>query len=209
MDGLMLDTERWERAAWREVARAHGHQMSDEFFATLIGRREADTAARMREHFGAQFPFETARREARARFDHWMSHCPQPLKPGLSSLLVVLGERGLTLAVASSTGRARALARLGALSVHFAVTVFGDEVRNAKPDPEIYQRALALLGVSPGEALALEDSPPGFVAASAAGLTTVVVPDILPPPAAAPYICNTLTDIEKWILTGPPRRPVT
>ncbi|MBS0377400.1 MAG: HAD family phosphatase [Proteobacteria bacterium] len=201
MDGLMLDTERWERAAWREVAQAHGHRMSDEFFATLIGRREADTAAHMRAHFGARFPFEAARTQARERFDHWMTHCPQPVKPGLSSLLAVLHGQGFTLAVASSTRRARALARLGPLAVRFAVTVFGDEVRHAKPDPEIYLRTLSLLGVDPAEALALEDSPPGFAAARAAGLTTVVIPDILPPPADAPYVCNSLTDIENWILS--------
>ncbi len=199
MDGLMLDTERWERAAWREVAAAHGHVLSDEFFATLVGRRERDTVERMREHFGAGFPFEAARAQARALFDRWIGHCPPPLKPGLERLLDTLGELGIPLAVASSTARARAAPRLGELAQRFRVSVFGDEVLRAKPDPEIYQRTLAELGVAPSEALALEDSPPGFRAARAAGLTTLVVPDLLPPPEDAPYVCNSLMDIDNWL----------
>src|SRR5579871_6589674 len=135
MDGLMLDTERWERSAWREVARERGRELSDAFFATLIGRRETDTARHMREHFGPSFPCEAARTEARARFDHWMKHCALPVKPGLTALLDLLGHQGITLAVASSTSRTRALARLGALASRFSVSVFGDEVREAKPHP--------------------------------------------------------------------------
>ena len=203
MDGLMLDTERWDRAAWRQVIAAHGQTLTDEFFATLVGRREADTPQRMREHFGPDFPFDAARAQAHARFDHWMEHCPPPLKPGLLSLLDTLQSRGIALAVASSTARARATLRLRDLARRFDVGVFGDEVRHAKPHPEIYLRALALLGVSPTQGLALEDSPPGWAAAQAAGLTTVVIPDLLPPPPGAPYVCNSLTDVEGWIqLTG-------
>ncbi len=199
MDGLMLDTERWDRAAWRQVIAAHGHTLTDEFFATLVGRRETDTAQRMREQFGPDFPFDTARAQARAHFDHWMEHRPPPLKPGLLPLLDTLQSRGIALAVASSTARSRATLRLRDLAGHFDVSVFGDEVRQAKPHPEIYLKALALLGVSPARALALEDSPPGWAAAQAAGLTTVVIPDLLPPPPGAAYVCNSLTELEQWI----------
>lgn len=199
MDGLMLDTERWDRAAWREVAAAHGHTLTDEFFATLVGRREADTDRRMREHFGADFPFDTVRAQARARFDHWMEHRPAPLKPGLLPLLDRLQSKGIALAVASSTTRSRAALRLRDLARWFGVSVFGDEVSHAKPHPEIYLRALELLGAPAAQAIALEDSPPGYAAAQAAGLTAVVVPDLLPPPLGAPYVCGSLADFEEWV----------
>ena len=206
MDGLMLDTERWERAAWRESAARHGHALSDEFFASLVGRRESDTLPRMRAYFGPQFPFESARQEARARFDHWIAHCPRPAKPGLMPLLELLEQRGIALAVASSTRRARAQLRLRELLMRFRVSVFGDEVEHAKPHPQIYQRALAALGTGPGETLALEDSPPGWSAAAAAGLTAIVIPDLLPPPPQAPYVCRSLGDVEAWV-RGSATRP--
>ena len=207
MDGLMLDTERWEREAWRRIAREHGRTLSDEFFERLVGRRERDTAHLMREHFGEHFPFEAARAEARALFERWIVHCPTPMKPGLTGLLDTLQRLGIPLAVASSTARSRALRRLGELAQRFQVSVFGDEVLHAKPDPEIYQRTLAQLGLAPSVALALEDSPPGFRAAHAAGLATIVVPDLLPAPEDAVYVCNSLKDIADWLESGRARTP--
>jgi HAD superfamily hydrolase (TIGR01509 family) len=202
MDGLMLDTERWERAAWREVAREHGRPFSDEFFATLVGRRESDTVPRLLEHFGKDFPFQAARARARALFEGWVERCPSPVKPGVASLLEALQRLRIPLAVASSTARAPALQRLGNLARYFSVSVFGDEVTHAKPHPEIYQRALAQLGVAAQFALALEDSPPGSRSARAAGCVTIVVPDLLPPPEDAPYACNSLIEVGKWLQSG-------
>jgi beta-phosphoglucomutase-like phosphatase (HAD superfamily) len=64
----------------------------------------------------------------------------------------------------------------------FAVVVTGD-LGPAKPAPDLYRLALRLLGVEPAVALAVEDSPAGVEAATAAGLRTVgVAPS---PPAAA------------------------
>jgi HAD superfamily hydrolase (TIGR01509 family) len=207
MDGLMLDTERWERTAWRLVAREQGRTFSDEFFATLVGRRESDTLPRLREHFGEHFPLEAARVRVRALFESWVEHCPTPVKPGVASLLAALRRLQIPLAVASSTARAPALQRLGDLATYFRASVFGDEVAHAKPHPEIYDRALAQLGVAPKDALALEDSPPGLRAARAAGLTTVVIPDLLPPPEDAVYACNSLSEVEKWLQSGRARTP--
>jgi HAD superfamily hydrolase (TIGR01509 family) len=207
MDGLLLDTERWERAAWREVAREHGRPFSDEFFATLVGRRESDSLPRLLAHFGEHFPFQAALARARALFEGWVEHCPRPLKPGAADLLETLRRLRIPLAVASSTARAPALQRLGDLMRYFSIGVFGDEVAHAKPHPEIYERTVAQLGVSPELALALEDSPPGSQAARAAGLVTVVVPDLVPPPADAPYVCSSLIEIDKWLQSDHARAP--
>ena len=53
----------------------------------------------------------------------------------------------------------------------------GDDVENAKPDPELYLRALRRLGVEPSRAVAFEDSPNGALAARRAGMYCVVVPN--------------------------------
>ena len=51
----------------------------------------------------------------------------------------------------------------------------------AKPDPEIYLAACRKIGVSPGECMALEDSPAGIRSASRAGMIPVMVPDLVEP----------------------------
>ena len=70
------------------------------------------------------------------------------------------------------------LERLG-LSEHFDCIKCADDVKNVKPDPELYLAVLDELGVRPEEALALEDSPNGITAAQAAGIFCLVVPNPL------------------------------
>jgi HAD superfamily hydrolase (TIGR01509 family) len=68
-----------------------------------------------------------------------------------------------------------ALATAG-LADAFDAIVTSDDVENAKPAPDIYRLACERLGVTPRQALALEDSPSGVAAAKAAGLTCIAVP---------------------------------
>jgi beta-phosphoglucomutase-like phosphatase (HAD superfamily) len=83
--------------------------------------------------------------------------------------------------VATSTNRWRSeenLKRTG-LGEFVDVLVSRDDVRLAKPNPECFLKAATLLGVRPGECLALEDSHHGVRAAHAAGMATIMVPDML------------------------------
>jgi beta-phosphoglucomutase-like phosphatase (HAD superfamily) len=61
----------------------------------------------------------------------------------------------------------------------FDAIVCREDVKRTKPDPELYRTALQRLGVQPDEAIALEDSSNGILAAKAAGLYCVVVPNLL------------------------------
>jgi len=80
------------------------------------------------------------------------------------------------VAVVTSGTRPLALARLAAVGIEPpAVMVFADDVARGKPDPEGYLTAARRLGTEPGEALVVEDAPPGIEAAKAAGAATVGV----------------------------------
>ena len=68
------------------------------------------------------------------------------------------------------------LERLGLLD-RFSVLSTCEDGVPAKPEPEVYRRALAALGVDATEAAAFEDSPNGIAAAKAAGLFCVAVPN--------------------------------
>ena len=58
--------------------------------------------------------------------------------------------------------------------------VCGDMISRSKPAPDIYLRAAELLGVAPQECIALEDSPNGIRSGIAAGMYTVMIPDMIP-----------------------------
>jgi beta-phosphoglucomutase-like phosphatase (HAD superfamily) len=62
------------------------------------------------------------------------------------------------------------------MSDAFSVIVAGDEVEHAKPAPDIYLEACRLLDAEPARSVALEDSPTGTQAASAAGMTVIGIP---------------------------------
>ncbi len=91
--------------------------------------------------------------------------------------LEVLAQRGLAMAVASTSARDRldVSLRSTGLADFFSVSVAGDEVRSVKPAPDLFLRAAELLGVAPETCTAVEDSPVGIAAAKAAGMRVVAV----------------------------------
>ena len=74
------------------------------------------------------------------------------------------------------------------------VLVTRDDVQFAKPHPECFLRAAALLGAAPVECLALEDSHHGIRAAHAAGMSAIMVPDMLKPTPEIEPLCAGIVD---------------
>jgi len=95
----------------------------------------------------------------------------------IAGAAVALGAlREDRVAVVTSATRPLAAARLAAVGIELpAVVIYADDVSRGKPDPEGYLTAAGRLGVDPGEALVVEDSPPGIEAGRAAGAATVAV----------------------------------
>jgi HAD superfamily hydrolase (TIGR01509 family) len=103
----------------------------------------------------------------------------QPLLPGVSAVLEAGRRCSLKLAVASNSGHEhvkRHLLRLGLLQF-FDLICCREDVSSGKPAPEIYRLAVRRLNLVSCEAIAFEDSSAGTVAARAAGVWTVAVPN--------------------------------
>ena len=100
------------------------------------------------------------------------------LRPGVGRLMAAAANAGLPQAIVTTSGRgaveALLLQLLPDLMPQLAVRVCGEDVARKKPDPEGYQRALALLGLVPDQVVAIEDSPQGLAAAVGAGIATLV-----------------------------------
>ncbi|HEU5287461.1 MAG TPA: HAD-IA family hydrolase, partial [Candidatus Limnocylindria bacterium] len=103
------------------------------------------------------------------------------LMAGVRDYLTDARRLGLRIGIASSSTRGWVCGHLERLAVRegWDAIVCREDVQDAKPSPELYQKAVGLLGVAPQEALALEDSPNGIAAAKAAGLRCVAVPNPL------------------------------
>ena len=194
-DGLLLDTETVVRKAMFDACTDLGYVMEDALHLSLIGGARDSTDERLRAHFGAGFPLATYRERCRIHFEH-ICRDEVPVKPGARELLTFLKQRGIPAGVATSTSRARSeenLRRTG-LDQLVDVLVTRDDVQFAKPHPECFLRAAALLGARPTECLALEDSHHGIRAAHAAGMSAIMVPDMLQPTPEIEPLCVGIVD---------------
>jgi len=112
-----------------------------------------------------------------------------------------LDTAGLPYALATSSGRPWVSRHFTAhaLAPRFHAVVTRHDVTHGKPHPEPYLKAAAALGFDPQAVLAVEDSPTGLEAAHAAGMMTVMIPDLLQPTDAcrtrATVIASRLQDI--------------
>ena len=134
------------------------------------------------EHYGADYPLEaliaTWGRHFRA-----LAAAGLPLKPGALELLDLLDELRLPRAIATSTTHATVRRHLLVAWADRPLPRRGGarRLRHGKPAPDPFLKAAERLGVAPALCLALEDSHNGVRSASAAGMMTIMVPDLIPP----------------------------
>jgi HAD superfamily hydrolase (TIGR01509 family) len=178
-DGLILDTESPEFQAWQELFSAHGHELPADLWADLIGRPRTyfDMYAHFKKLNGPRTDVDALRKDRRARVVQLVLE--QPILPGVTNCLTEAKEMGLKIGLASSSGGDYVRGHLRRLELfdYFHVTKCFEDTELHKPNPEPYLAVLDAMGVSPGEAIAFEDSPNGVAAARAAGIYCVAVPN--------------------------------
>ncbi len=190
MDGTLHDTEAVYIAAMKHAVEAVGFSMSEAFAHSLIGIPGLEGDVMIREHMGDAFPFDEFDRRYRNRVQSVLEEAV-PLKAGAPVLLAALARRDLKLAIATSARRESAEAHLrrSGLLDHIPVLVTRSDVARGKPFPDVFLRAAELLGVPPAACLAVEDSFNGVRAAHAAGMMTVMVPDLVQPTDEIRALC--------------------
>jgi HAD superfamily hydrolase (TIGR01509 family) len=191
MDGLLFDTESiYERAALSAAA-ALGQDMDSAFFRSTIGVPWLATRERLVELYGPTFAVDELRAVAGRIFNE-LVEADLPLKPGVVELLDLLDALGLPRAIATSSSRATARRHLEAhgMADRFHHVIGHDDCERHKPEPEPFLKAAGLLGVAPDLCLALEDSYMGVRAASAAGMMTIMIPDLLPATKEIQGLCT-------------------
>lgn len=183
MDGLLLDTERLYKRAYQKAANELGYDFPDEFYVLMIGHR-ADASQRiLREAMPAGAAVEDIIDAARRYYYTLIEDGGLTLKEGVAELLDFCDQRGLPMAVATSTHRRLTHDKLRAVKLlpRFKAILCGDQITHGKPAPDIHLAAAHALGIEPRYCLVLEDSPAGLQAAHAAGTIPVHIPDLKPP----------------------------
>ena len=191
MDGTLLDTELLYRSAMHDACRDMGVAMSSELHLSLIGTPPDAGSRLLRAAFGEGFDVEAFGHRVHEGLEA-ASVDGVPLKPGALDILTFLKARGVPTGLATSTVREVALPRLeraGLLSL-LDVVVTRTDVVHGKPHPESYLLAAQRLGVDPACCIAVEDSHTGVRAGVAAGMATLMVPDLLAPTDEIAALCT-------------------
>jgi HAD superfamily hydrolase (TIGR01509 family) len=190
MDGLLVDTEVLYCEALSAQAAAMGHDLGMDVLKRMIGHSWAGSAAVLKAHFGEAFDTDALRDGSIVRF-YELAEGGIALKAGVREVLEVVAARRLPCAIATSSRRHEVehhIGHHGLLGRFQAIVASGDYAR-PKPNPDPYLLAAERLGVDPAHCLALEDSHNGVRAASAAGMMTVMVPDLLDPTEEMHTLC--------------------
>jgi beta-phosphoglucomutase len=180
-DGVIADTENIHVAAWQRTLAAMGWEVADEVCARAV---EVDDRIFLAELFaarkieGGDVDGWVARKQAMTV--SLLADSPR-LYPGVPALVRAVRGRA-RLAVVTTTWRdnVATVLRASGLDDAFELVVAKEDVREVKPDPECYRKALRRLRVPAGDAVALEDSPSGLAAARGAGVRAVAVGHRLP-----------------------------
>jgi HAD superfamily hydrolase (TIGR01509 family) len=191
VDGTLAETERdGHRIAFNQAFEALGlpWRWDEAYYGELLsvaGGRER-LLFDMQQQKAA--PADRAEREALAARVHAVKNeCYArivregrlPLRPGVAALMGDCRQAGMAMAIATTTTGANVEALLSqhldeAWRARFAAVICAEEAPRKKPDPQVYQLALAALGLCGHEVVAFEDSPAGITAARRAGLAVIV-----------------------------------
>lgn len=181
MDGLMFDTEKIGYKALEEVASTYGYKLEKSIFSKICGGSTESSFKILRDHFGADYPAEKIREKAVFNRKKYIKEGGLPIKKGLKELLLFLKEQNIHVAVASSTHYDLVLEYLKISEVlqYVDYIVGGNQVVKTKPNPEIFLKPLEYFNINADEAIVLEDSRNGILAAVNAGIPVICVPDLV------------------------------
>jgi HAD superfamily hydrolase (TIGR01509 family) len=182
MDGTIIDSEALYYELACQIIKEHGYELPHEVFVATSGVSREEGA----RIYGSQFPGLDGERDvmdvldaayAQALLDHRLK-----LKPGFRVLMDALQAKNIATALASSNIASAVENGLRAveLTEAFDHVIHAGHVERVKPFPDLFLKAAACMGLQPEECLVLEDSEPGILAAAAAGMKAVLIPDVYP-----------------------------
>lgn len=179
LDGVLTDTAHYHYLAWKETADALGIAFTPEDNEHLKGVSRHDSLRWILNHGGREVDdtlFDSLLAAKNRRYLELIAGITRrDLLPGLPQYLEYVKSLGHKVILGSSSKNAvTILARLEILPLFDAV-VDGNDVSQAKPDPEVFLLGAARASLPPEVCMVFEDAAAGIAAAKAAGMTAVAV----------------------------------
>ena len=176
MDGVLVDSEVYWDKSRVEFAQDRGKVWTDEFQRLAMGQSTIGWAQVMKDKLSLDETIDEIIIEMKQRvIAHYEKR--MPTRPGAIESVKHMKEHfRVGLASGSPTEIIKAVLRITGLDQIFEVMIYGDNIPNGKPAPDIYQEAMKQLGVTPDVTVGIEDSSNGIRSLKNAGMFAVAAP---------------------------------
>jgi len=181
LDGVIVDTAKYHFLAWQKLANKLGIEFTHEHNESLKGVSRVRSLDIILELGNIQASQEDKNKWLVQKNEEYLSYLvdmdESEILPGVLKVLEYLKNKNQFIALGSASKNARPILEKTKIMHFFDAIVDGNEVSNAKPDPEVFLRAAQLVGVSNENAIVFEDSVAGIQAANIANMISVGIGD--------------------------------
>ncbi|CAM4076292.1 beta-phosphoglucomutase [Flavobacterium sinopsychrotolerans] len=199
LDGVIVDTAKYHYLAWQKIANELNIEFTHEHNELLKGVsrvRSLDIILELGKVTASQ---EDKDRWLVQKNEEYLSYLvdmnESEILPGVFTILKFLKENNQPIALGSASKNARPILEKTGLLSYFDAIVDGNDVTNAKPDPEVFLMAAKLLNIIPENSIVFEDSVAGVQAANIGNMTSIGIGEATTLHEAK-YIFNDFTAID-------------
>lgn len=177
LDGVIVDTAKYHFLAWQKIASELGIEFTPEHNEHLKGVSRIRSLDIILEMGGIEATQEQKNQWLVEKNEDYLGYLVNmnfsEVLPGVLPILQFLKEQQQGIALGSASKNAKPILEKTGIIDYFEVIVDGNDVTNAKPDPEVFLQAAKLLNISNENAIVFEDSVAGIQAANIAKMTSV------------------------------------
>lgn len=177
LDGVIVDTAKYHFLAWKKLADNLGFEFTLEHNELLKGVSRVRSLEILLEIGGISLPEDEKLKIMQEKNEHYLKYITQmgqeEILDGIQKVLFYLREQNIPFSLGSASKNARLILKQLELIDLFDAIVDGNDVSNAKPDPEVFLIAAKKLNVDPKNCIVIEDAIAGVEAANNAGMTSI------------------------------------
>jgi beta-phosphoglucomutase len=177
LDGVIVDTAKYHFQAWQKIAQKLGIEFTHEHNEALKGVSRVRSLDIILGIGNVEATQEQKDKWLIQKNEDYLSYLvdmdENELLPGVTNVLQFLKDSNQLIALGSASKNARPILEKTNIIHFFDAIVDGNDVSNAKPDPEVFLRAAQLVGISKENAIVFEDSQAGIQAANIANMTSI------------------------------------
>ena len=181
LDGVIVDTARYHFLAWQKIAAELGVEFTPEHNEELKGVSRIRSLDIILKLGNIEASEENKNKWLHQKNEDYLAYIENmdesEILPGVVNILEFIKEQNQLIGLGSASKNARPILEKVKILHLFDAIVDGNDVTNAKPDPEVFLSAAKLLNATNENSMVFEDSVAGIKAANIANMTSIGIGD--------------------------------